>query len=323
MFKSIKYVIITGGVLALLIAADHYLVKKNPDVLNLSMSMLGEKFKELVPEGGEAINRLFDQFAKKVEAKEIHPDDVEQIAVNILNLRNQNATLTPEQAQSVISVAYLKPDFEVDLLPDSIQAPPIVAPEEMQEIDIKAIVVSRRRPRINIDPERFVKLGERLIDVFEMNEKIQREMRITLEPGELNKHLRFLSKDGIKLIIDTEIKQVISQVESRQLYKEIQNLEKRQMLVWRENMAEEMRKDLKVKESQLEDLAEFKNTHWERIKELRIENVLRSLEHLKKLETMGYRSLFNSDSIRLAIEIKIKEVQKEKEAQKAKEKDKK
>ena len=94
MFKSIKYVIITGVVLALLIAADHYLVKKNPDVLNLSMSMLGEKFKELVPEGGDAISNLFDQFAKKVEAKEIDPDDVEQIAANILNLRNQNATLT-------------------------------------------------------------------------------------------------------------------------------------------------------------------------------------------------------------------------------------
>ena len=88
-------------------------------------------------------------------------------------------------------------------------------------------------------------------------------------------------------------------------------------------MAEEMRKDLKVKESQLQELAEFKNTHWERIKELRIENVLRSLEHLKKLETMGYRPLFSSDSIRVAIEIKIKEVQQEKELQKDEEKDKK
>ena len=324
MLKSIKYVIITGVVLALLITADYYLIKKNPDVLNLSMSMLGEKFKELVPEGGEAISRLFDQFAKKVEAQEIDPDDVEQIAANILNLRNQNATLTPEQAQSVISVAFLKPKFEVNLLPDSIQAPPpVVSPEEMQEIDIEAIVVSRRLPRKIIDPERYVRLGERLKDVFEMNDKIQREMRIKLEPHDLNKHFRFLSEDGIKLIIDTEIKQVIFKIESRQLYKEIQNLEKRQMLVWRENMAEEMRKDLKVKESQLQELAEFKNTHWERIKELRIENVLRSLEHLKKLETMGYRPLFNSDSIRVAIEIKIKEVQQEKELQKDEEKDKK
>jgi hypothetical protein len=73
MFKSIKYVIITGVLLALLITADHYLIKKNPDVLNLSMSMLGEKFKDLVPEDGEAISKLFDQFAKKVEAKEIDP----------------------------------------------------------------------------------------------------------------------------------------------------------------------------------------------------------------------------------------------------------
>jgi hypothetical protein len=161
-----------------------------------------------------------------------------------------------------------------------------------------------------------------------MNEKIQKEMRITLEPGELNKHFRFLIEDGIKLIIDTEIKQVIAEVESRQLYKEIQNLEKRQMLVWRENMAEKTQNDLKIKESQLQQLAEFKNMHWESIKELKIENELRSLEHLKKLETMGYKSLFNSDSIRAAIEIKIKEVQKEKEflkekeVQKKKEKDK-
>lgn len=325
MIKPVKYSILIAIVLAGLIALDHALVKKNPDVLNASLTKLGDKFMELVPEGGEKVKTVFDQFVKSVEAKEVDPDQVEQIAANIINLRNQNVTLTPEQAESVISVGYLNPNLD-EVLDDSTSQ--VVAADSadeaviaMEEQDVKLFVIPAPPSRVKpIDPERFEILGVRLNEAFELNDKIQIGIQANKseEAKGINKHIQILIKDGVKLTLDTELKNAITEINFERLNRELKDLERDKRIEWRENMAREMERESKNIETELEELHELKVKHRTRIKALRFEKALSQLEHLKYLETKGYKPVVNPDSIRLLIEKKIQEEYKKAEKHKDK-----
>lgn len=318
MSKSFKYFILIAIVLAALITADHYLVKKNPDVLNYSMAKLGEIFFELVPEGGEKVSQVFDQFVRSVEAKEVDPDQVEQIAANILNLSNQNITLTPEQAESVISVGYLNPHFSVAATIDSsfeivmvdTANEAIVAIETLEEV--KMVIPPPLRSIRPIDPKRFELLGMRLKEAVEMNEKIQLEIHSSSreEAREWNKHFQFTVKNGIRLTIDMALKDAMTEVDFKRLNKELEDLEIDKRIEWRENMARKRQEELKHKESEYQEILKFRTKYYQRIKMMRFDGALSELEHLKLLETKGYKPLVNADSIRILIEKKIKEVKK-------------
>lgn len=55
MSKYIRYAAAIIVVLAILVTADYFIVKQNPDVLDYSLDQLGERLIDMVPEGKEAV----------------------------------------------------------------------------------------------------------------------------------------------------------------------------------------------------------------------------------------------------------------------------
>ncbi|MDW7682333.1 MAG: hypothetical protein SCK70_17345 [bacterium] len=57
-------------------------------VLEHSLNMLGNKLLAMVPEGAEkgGVKQMYDNFVKQASAREVEPEQVEQVAASILNL---------------------------------------------------------------------------------------------------------------------------------------------------------------------------------------------------------------------------------------------
>ena len=251
----------------------------------------------------ETRESLFDQFVSRVQAEEVAPEEVEKVAANILNLRNQNVTLTPEQAESVISLSLYAPDSAVSFEWDSMW-------EMTGALPKRRFPPRRRKP---IDPDRLKALGERLKIAFESDDKMN---EIFVVSPEIRKLIRFRLEDGLKVAIDMGVKEAIDAGKFEQLARDLGRLEQQKMLIWQKDLAHEMKIRMERRHKELENIHELtKLGHLEKMKEFHALRRLESLESLKQLEALGFVPNFDSDSIRIVIEKSVKEAIKQAEMQ--------
>jgi hypothetical protein len=303
MSKYIRYAAAIIVVLAILVTADYFIVKQNPDVLGYSLDQLGERLIDMVPEGKEAVQGLFDQFVSRVQAEEVSPDQVEQVAANILNLKNQNATLTPEQAESVISFTLYTPEPPAPVVQDSIR--------KQKRLPFGPSRRKLRPPRERIALKSLERLGERLKVAFECNDRLQETFK---DARNIQNLVRFEIADGLRLAIDSDLKGAIAEGEFEDLASELRHLEKQEMVVWQLNLAHEAQKRMEHRQKELESIHELRKLeHLAKREELKALKELESLELLKNLEVLGFVPNFNSDSLHIVIEKRVKEAVKQEE----------
>lgn len=270
----------------LLISAGIYLVMYaekdvQQNMLKLSLNLMGDKLLAMVPEGADKnkLTELYEDFKQRVINGSVAPEQIENVAANILNVSNTETTITSQQAGGILRLAMVAPVPEVSAI-GHVEPPPI--PEH---------------------PE-WENLGQRVKIMFEFNEQMHDAIKEQPEKRrEFLKQIHYQVKDGLNLVVDTNLKQQMDEKEFIILAKEFKYLEQQELLAWQENLEVELEKEMKGMLEELGALQESLEEH----KSKHIIVVLEDLEALKSLEYLEYLPTINADSIRIVVEKSLRE----------------
>ena len=256
-------------VVILLGIVGYAIVRENKsELLTGSLDTIRNRLVAMVDDvsGREAVARHFDQFQEKVMAHEVPPEEVENIAANVLNLSNSGSTLTPEQAALMLEFAS------------------------------SAAEVTLRPPAAPVEPAALAALADRLESMIAFDVEVHEAMADRqADRQELTQHIRYRVEEGLRIDIDPAMTEAMKQ----RLASQVDRLEKRKMVVWRRNMAEEIRAERERARYELRSVAALKRRP---PREVRV--AMKRLESLKHLEVLGYRPML-SDSVKREITIHI------------------
>lgn len=264
------------------IAVYQLAIRPKTDDLNRYVNLLGNQLLAMVPEGDgkESFARVYRDFMDKVANREVPPERVERVAAGILNLANREKVITPEQAQAVIRLAEYAPVADSLPIAKGSKLPPAAPIANWEE------------------------LGARLKELYEFNEKF-REIPPPPRPGQapLAQKILFRVEDGIKVIIDDEVKAELSSRELHSIEKKLAELDKLNLLRWQKDFDKQLERELQQVNVELE----------------RVEVILKDLEYRQqeqKIKTITVvKSLQSLDSLAVPIPVNVdsilKEVQKQ------------
>lgn len=297
------------------------------DVLSYSLDMLRDRLVEMVDDaaGKEAIAARFNDFKEQVLAQEVAPEEVENIAANVLNMSNSGSSITLEQAEMMIRLASEESGtvLPVPEFPDSavivVSADPAEAfavAVEVAEDAVAATAVAvggpapvpptsdvRRPPSPPqpVEPEEWTALGERLNTMFVFNENMQDMVKGHIELGrDMTQVVRFRVENGLYINVDTTMVGRMEGEAMKEFSKEMKRLEREQMLVWKKNMAREMQAERARARAEALAVESFSERHGDRVQVIKPN--LEYLQALKNLEAMGYQGRrVNGDSLRMIV----------------------
>ena len=296
-------------IILIVVAMVGYLViqGQEEDVLTRSLDGIRNRLVAMVDDVGsrEAIAAHFDQFKDKVKKQEVAPEEVESIAANVLNLSNSGSTITPEQAEMMLDFASVAP--EVALLPTPEPSPPSEGdPTPPVAVAPPAPPTPRgnRRPEPPPVPVDLTALGERLDVMLAFNAEVEKVINERLDRREeVARHFRYRFEDGLHVDLDVAMTDEMKQRFAR----EAQRLEARRMVVvWKQNMAEEIQVERERARRELRSVAALKKRPPRGIRVEVSAADLESLESLKRLESIGYRAML-SDSVHRVIMVHLEE----------------
>ncbi len=186
---------------------------------------LGEKVLAMVPESSQQdeLEKLYQSFLQKYEAREIKPEQVEKIAANVINLKNSDTVVTPEQFKAALTIEVesrerrsLSSANELSILPE---APPLVSQVEMPSMPLE------NPPK----PEEWEALKTRISAIMEFEREIQNE-KLTGKSGQ--SVFNFRLNNELKVIMDEEKLKKLEQIHKKRLEKSLKNLEQLELLIW-------------------------------------------------------------------------------------------
>lgn len=270
-------------IVIIITAIVFFIVVKNKqvkrDVLEYSLDLLGTKLFSMVPEGADkkALEEKYNAFMQKAVKREVSPEQIEVVAANILNVSNIDTTLTPQQAEAVLSISLETP------LQIEIEGGEWI--ESRAEKAPTASVAVPAIPKKRIKYEKWESLGKRISSMYEFNENMQTLIRENIaRHRELHRQMQYRFDTGLKLALDTNLRNKLEQREYKRLARELRQLEKEKMLDWRENFAEEMKQQMEQMRKELSSLKELRKLH--KLKELQKLEALEALESLESLEAL-------------------------------------
>lgn len=262
-----------------------------PRIVNLDqyVELLGDKLLTMVPEGSgkEKLAGIYQGFLERVRNREVDPAQVERVAAGILNLSNAHETLTPEQAEAIMRLASAMPEI------DSVRKAPTPFPSP----------TSRE----------WDNLGKRLEVALEFNEKMK---EIPTPPKKREKPLTtqvmFRVDNGLKIVVNSDVKAELDQQEFREISKEIQKLEKQKILLWQKDYEKEMAAEMRKVEEELRKVQ--KELTGQNIKvEVQVQNALEIVNSLKELDSLRILIPVNLDSVMREVQIEVNAAQKKAE----------
>ena len=262
------------------------------NVLEYSLNLLGDKLMAMVPDGEDkaAVKSIYDKFVKQAEAKEVAPEQVEQVAANIFNLSNLDRKLTPEQVEAVMAYSLEMP---------SILDRPEEKAGELPSTPQEKFVEPRKDARFSkkMVHENWMKLGQRIKELNEFDDEMKKAMRQDEREKQLLLHYRI--EPGLKVILDPEVRLKLEQMKNQQLAREMSKMEEKRLLEWRQNFQDEM-ENMKKELSKIQELPELEHLkNLDQFKELK---ALGSLEALKTLQGLEFvPPVVNVDSIQALV----------------------
>jgi|GEM_PF-1300509 len=310
--RNIGFFLLVGVItliIFLLVVQDQQ-VKNN--VLDYTLNVLGGKLLAMVPEGTgkELVRERYESFVNQVKNREVTPAQVEQVAANILNASNVDHKMSPEEAVLILSVEAPVPiDSAVELAfyqstDKKLPAPP--SPPGTTRYHIKAEVRDWR------------KMEKRLGSIIRLNENLQKAIEKGAKRAPQIQHqIQYHFDTGLRLAIDTNIKNILDSADFKNLSKDLQLLEQEKLLIWQEGLAEALSKNLENLSQRLQALEELKHLeqlqalqHLHGLEALSGLESLRALESLKGLSVLA-ESLktgpLSADSIRKIVEESLKD----------------
>ena len=255
------------------------------DVLEFSLNLMGEELLAMVPVdvGREKLSELYDDFKQRAINGLIEPEQVEAVAANILNVRNTEESITPQQAEGILQSGMMAPTAIAQVEP--------------------APTAQAKAPEHSL-PERWKSTGERVKIMFAFNEQMQEAVKEHAATStEMPRQIHYEAKDGLNLVVDTRLKTLMDEKKIMSLTKELEHLEHLELLTWQENLSEKLAKEQEKMKIELDNLQES-------LEELKLQHLSEKLEHLeslKSLEHLEYIPVMSADSIRKVAEKSLRD----------------
>lgn len=301
--KNIGFFLVTIVLTALIFWLVFIDKESKQDVLEYSLGLLGQKLMAMMPDSSDTkpVLALYEDFVERAKNKEVPPDKIENVAATILNLSNIDTVVTPMEAEAIIKFSLADPVKIERIYPESVC---VGVSKRMPEFVAVPPPPPKRGKKVS--PEEWLVIGERIKSAYEFNTEYQKAMKeYQRKQHDRQFQMQFKVEDGLRVAMDTNLKQQFDQKKYRRLQKEMQGLEKQRIILWRKNFQEEMQKEMERRKQELESLKHLKEL--EKLKELKGLEALESLKSLKSLEVLQYIPVVNADSIWIIVEKSLKE----------------
>ncbi|NIR51935.1 hypothetical protein GWO43_25495 [candidate division KSB1 bacterium] len=233
-FKNLAVIL---GVL-IISSGIFYLVSEdgevNHDVFNRSLRLLGEELLALLPEDADSkrVQERWQEISEKATKGEIQPEQLERLAAGILNASNLERDITVQELDRF---------FALTLNP--------VSPKTTDALRLT------EKPLTAVRPQKFEQLGKNLQAVCEFNRKIKNSCSEDPVRREvLIRNLRYNHDNGIRVSGDIELKKKFDHKKYAALAKEINELEKKNLIEWQHNFDMECDKQNQRLKLQLDSL---------------------------------------------------------------------
>ncbi len=269
------------------------------EILTSSMDALRDRLVAMVEDvsGRQAVAQHFDRFQEKVLAQEVPPEEVANIAANVLNLSNSGSTITPEQATLMLDIA--SSAQEVTLLPTPNLAESPETDETEETLPLVAVAPTPPSAPTAVEPVALDELGDRLESMLAFDAEVHRVMNEhSADRRDMVHHIRYRVDEGLHVDINADMDEGMKE----RLAREVERLEKRKMVVWQRNMAAQVQAERERARRELRSVEALRRRPPPAVR-VHVKE-LASLESLKHLESLGYRALL-SDSVKHEIKVSL------------------
>ncbi len=239
-----------------------YFRTEDANVLEHSLDAVGAQLMSVVgeAEAHASVAGLYERFKTRVLRKEVTPEQVEQLAANILQLRRSGEQLTAAQAEEVFNIV-LGAESDASGLPPSpgsggspARDPsggttvledvlPASSGRESSERSPASAAPSgppaTRRPADPANPPGFEDLGERLKILLELNAVLDRPPPPKgADAPNLGRFVEFHAEDGTRVVVDVRLKEALSKQSPTEIDRLVHRLESSRMLTWTDDVQE-------------------------------------------------------------------------------------
>lgn len=215
------------------------------DVFQRSLNLLGQQLLSLLPDGSERdiIAGKWQGLVERANRGEVPPEQVERIAVGILNASNLDKQISVEDAEIILDLA-----FE-----ESVPAEHSVKPELPEVLPPKKVLV----PKMDSAElqKKLQEVGKKIEAVCAFNAKIRKSCDTDPMKREVFvQNLRYEIANGIRLHADMNLKHELSSENFQLWQQEIKKLEQEHLLSWREDFAANLAKQHAQLQAHLDSL---------------------------------------------------------------------
>ena len=255
--------------------SDNQRIKE--DVFNRSLQLLGQQLVSLLPDGQERgiVTAKWERLVDGVNKGEIPPEQVERVAVGILNASNLEKQLSVDDAEILINLAFESPEpasFETFEPMQQLPAIPKVEKQKLTKDDLH---------------KRLQSLGKTLEAACAFNTKIKTSCeKDPVKRRVFVQNLRYDVENGIRLNVDMSLKHDLNSASFQTWKQELSKLEKERMVEWRQDFALEILHQHELIRSRLDSLRSALHAEHAQLMSGTIELDARKLAELQKLEKL-------------------------------------
>ncbi len=259
----------------LLVSVFGYLLYENnrEDVLSYSLDAIGTRLVGMVDDESsrDAVAAAFGRFKDRVLGGEVAPEQVETLAANVINLRQQATSLTPEQAELVLQSAFYAAAESTDV------AAPL--PEAVPAEELRVRPMLPRAPSA-LAPEDREALSQRLDALLAFEETVASVMEtVEVEHATLAEHIYVQADEGLQITLDNKLEEVLPAVAFARLETEFKTLEENSMVVWQADLARTLHRERERAAHMAEHLAAYAEH----------DHSIAVVQALAELQHLGYR----------------------------------
>ncbi|HPG40451.1 MAG TPA: hypothetical protein PLP19_05070 [bacterium] len=230
--KVIKNILV-GFLVLILSAAIFFIMVKDQQVkdniLSSSLQMFGDDLLAMVPESEqkEVLRQKIDDFMVKADRNQVAPEEIEQVAADILNLTVQDTLLPPEE---VIQI------FELDEKPQrsvKTERPTQPVPPVFNKVFKRDRFKWGPPPQYKWDEKKKNALASQLQEMKDLHWEMQNLWQKDSTLKHLRRQVVFQADSGITVALDVNLKKKLNFESDEDLQKQIEKLERQQRLIWR------------------------------------------------------------------------------------------
>jgi len=253
--------------------------------MDYTLDLLGQRLVELASDDAsrDEIEASFARFSEQVSRDEVSPVMIETVAANVLNLRARGAQITPEDAELMLFQSTPASTSDPSDRPSALPAP--------------------AQPMTQAD---FGDLNERLETLFKVADAVH------LAPDSTHSHYMFaVGEEGIHVAMSPDVDLYMA-VEGFGPIK--QDLERREWVIYEQELAQENRRDAERFYRQSMRLAEVERMTeaMARESEARAEGIaIRQMKRANRLASMGVTVAYDTTQFNLEIDAMMKDIMAE------------